>query len=169
LRNLKKSVSRPMGFLVSTAMFLLVTLLPLGLFGQTTGTIGGQVSDQSGAAVSAGVVQVTNLGTVRTATINAEGVYQIFSLPVGAYRLTVERVGFKQFSQPGITLQVGQTARVDAVLLVGSVTQSVNASGATLSVDTTSPTVGEEIDNRIIESVPLNRGDAEAAFSNFEN
>jgi hypothetical protein len=71
----------------------------------------------------------------------------------------VHNQGFKEFIQTGITLQVGQNARVDVVPQVGAASQSVNVSAAALAVDTESTTVGEVIDNRRIESIPLNGRD----------
>ena len=135
-----------------------IVSLPLSLLGQTTGNILGQVTDPSGAAVSGGNVTAQNLGTgyTRKAIINGAGEYVIPSVPIGAYKVTVAVPGFKEFSQTGITLQVGQNARVDARLQVGAVTQSVNVSAAALAVDTESSTVGQVIDNRRIVSIPLN-------------
>ena len=38
------------------------------------------------------------------------------------YVLTVDAPGFKKFERPGLTVQVAETVRVDAVLQVGSST-----------------------------------------------
>jgi hypothetical protein len=142
-------------------LLLLLLLLPGALLAQTTATIVGRVSDQSGAAVVAGTVtaQNTQTGYVREGTINGEGEYTIPSLPIGQYKITVRSQGFKEYTQTGITLQVGQNARVDVQLQVGSVTESVNVSAEALTIDTESTTVGEVIDNRRIESIPLNGRD----------
>jgi len=142
---------------ISLTLLLFVTLLPLSLFGQTTGTIVGRVSDPTGVAVASGTVTAKNVdtGLVRTARIN-DGEYFIPSLPIGSYQITVQVAGFKEFSQTGITLQVGQNARVDAALQLGTVTESVSVSAAALSVDTTSTIVGAAIDNKQLEDIPLN-------------
>ena len=153
-----RALHRDLTWLSAAVILLCVTLLSSNLHAQTTGTIFGQVTDPSGAVVASGTTTATNTGTslVRTGTINSDGTYLIPSLPIGSYKLTVESPSFKQFSQTGITLQVGQNARVDVALQPGSVSESVNVSGAALSVDTQSTTVGGAIDNRRIEDIPLN-------------
>ena len=142
----------------SLVLAIAMATLPGSLFGQTTGTILGQVSDPSGAAIAGATVKAENLGTglARTAATNTDGVYLIPALPVGTYKITVEMAGFKVFAQTGITLQVGQNARVDVPLAVGAVTESVNVSASALSVDTQSTTIGSTVDNRRIVSIPLN-------------
>jgi hypothetical protein len=143
------------------ALLLLLLLLPGTLVAQTTATIVGRVTEQSGAAVASGTVTAENIQTSysREATINGEGEYTIPSLPIGAYKITVKSQGFKTYTQTGITLQVGQNARVDVQLQVGTITQSVSVNAQALSVDTESSTVGEVIDNRRIEAIPLNGRD----------
>ena len=63
-----------------------------------TGTILGTVHDSSGAAVPTLPVQIKNLATglSRTATTNAEGMYEVPSLPTGPYSISVEAPGFKR-------------------------------------------------------------------------
>ena len=145
-------------FRLSGPTALLLVLLPACALGQTTATIVGRISDQSGAVVAGGSVTVQNLGTgyLRDAAINSEGEYTIPALPIGEYKITIRSQGFKEYTQTGITLQVGQNARVDVKLQVGTVTQSVNVDAEALRVDTESSTVGEVIDNRRIEAIPLN-------------
>src|SRR5262245_15168880 len=83
---------------------------------QTTGTIHGRISDQSGAGVPEANVTAENTATglVSKAVSNSEGSYLVPSLPPGPYKLTVEHAGFKTFSQTGITVIVAENARVDA-------------------------------------------------------
>ena len=80
-----KKVSR-LGFsLSSAATLLLLAFLSSNLLGQTTGTIVGKVSDQSGAVVANATVTAQNAGTryTRDAMTNSEGEYVIPSLPIG--------------------------------------------------------------------------------------
>ena len=137
---------------------LIPFLFQASLSAQTTGTIVGQISDQSGAAVANATVTAINMGTrfARKAVTNSEGEYLIPSLPIGEYQVTVNASGFKEFTQTGITLQVAQNARVDGTLQLGSVTESVNVSGSALRVDTESTTVGGVIDRTRIADIPLN-------------
>lgn len=137
---------------------MLLASLPGVLHGQTTGTILGQVSDSTGAMISGAKIEVQNVdtGLTREAETNDAGGYLVPSLPSGNYKLTATARGFKVYSQSNITLQVGQNARVDVPLVLGSVTESVSVSAAALAVDTQSTTIGATIDNRRLENIPLN-------------
>ncbi|MBI4166108.1 MAG: TonB-dependent receptor [Acidobacteria bacterium] len=125
---------------------------------QTTGTIYGQVSDPSGAAVPEANITVENTGTglVRKAVSTSVGSYLVPSLPPGAYKVTVEHSGFTTYAQTGITVIVGENARVDAELKVGAMTQRVEVSASAVRVDTQSSTVGATVDDRRIQDMPLN-------------
>ncbi|MDP2856965.1 MAG: carboxypeptidase-like regulatory domain-containing protein [Bacillota bacterium] len=117
---------------------LVTALLLCGLLwiakGQTTATLFGVVRDGSGAVVPEAKITARNTGTSfsRTGSSNETGAYLITNLPVGPYSLLIEKVGFRQFAQDGITLQVSQNARVDAVLVVGQATESITISGAAI-------------------------------------
>src|ERR1035437_377392 len=82
---------------------LLLTVL-LCLFGtsmllaqSTTGTIQGQVTDPSGAAISKTLVTVTNTLTGESHAINTneQGQYVLPHLPVGVYRVESQSAGFR--------------------------------------------------------------------------
>src|SRR5208337_1512659 len=63
-----------------------------------TGRIIGNVSDPSGAAIPEVKVTVTNDKTLITevTTTSNEGFYQVLSLPIGSYTVTVEKAGFRR-------------------------------------------------------------------------
>ena len=109
-------MSKQKRYVLSRVSLMLWTGSCLTLSAQTTGAIGGQVSDPTGAAVPNATVEVENVGTglVRTGVTETLGTYLIPALPLGAYKLSVRATGFKAFSQSGISLQLGQNARVDA-------------------------------------------------------
>ena len=151
---------RRRGSSISAASGALLLLLQLALPvpAQTTGSVLGQVSDPSGAAVGAAPVKAENLetGFVRQTSTNEEGSYLIPSLPLGSYRLTIEAPGFKTFTQSGITLGVNQNARVDVQLELGAVSETVRVEAEALAADTQSSAVGETIDRARVRSLPLN-------------
>ncbi|MGH8693436.1 MAG: carboxypeptidase-like regulatory domain-containing protein, partial [Burkholderiales bacterium] len=64
---------------------------------QTAGRITGQVMDASQAVIPGAAVAAQNLanGQQRGATTDSQGRYVIADLPVGVYKLTVERQGFQ--------------------------------------------------------------------------
>ena len=75
----------------------------------------GAVRDPSGAAVAGATVTARNLATnlTRTATTDADGMYQILSLPPGNYEITAEAPGFSKGRIASATLTVGVTTGVD--------------------------------------------------------
>src|ERR1700704_966874 len=79
--------------------FLAVLSLPASIRGQAvaTGTISGQVTDASGAAVVGATITLTDSsqGVVRTTTANDEGRYVLVNVPPGTYTLAVNKTGFR--------------------------------------------------------------------------
>ena len=75
-----------------------------GVLPGQTGTISGSISDDSGAAIPAASVKVSNLdtGSVRTATTDDSGTYSIPNLPVGPYEITVGKEGFQSLRLPNV-------------------------------------------------------------------
>jgi len=117
----------------------------------------GSVTDDSGSIVPAAAVTVTNTGTreQRRATTDGRGNYEVQALNVGAYDVSVEHAGFRKETIQGLTLVVGQRARVDFRLQVGAVTQEVVVTGATPLLSTDDATVGQLIDGDRIRELPL--------------
>jgi hypothetical protein len=139
-------------------------VLPRANAQTTTATLLGLVRDSSGATVPAAVVTARNALTsfMRTGMTDETGAYLIPNLPVGSYSLIIEKEGFRRFIQEGITLEVNQNARVDAVLSVGEVAESVTVTAEATGVDTRSSSMGELVDRTRIQELPLNGRNAMA-------
>jgi hypothetical protein len=90
-------------------------------------TLTGTVTDASGAVVPDVTVTATDVDTkVQTsATTNEVGLFRILNLPVGHYNVLFKREGFQSVERTGITLTISQVAEMDAVLKVGTITQTV--------------------------------------------
>jgi len=144
---------------MSLAKFLFACLsLPAALFAQgTTATISGKVTDGTGATIAGATVTATNIQTnvPRSATTLSDGSYSIPFLPIGTYKVDVTNVGFKKFEQTGVVLEVGRNARVDAVLQVGAVSESVEVKADAALVETAAPALGLTVNNQDIENLPL--------------
>ena len=109
-------------------LFAILLLTAATLLGQeTTGTIVGTVRDSSGAVMPDVSVTVRNVATnsARTVQANGSGDYSAPLLQPGTYQVTVERTGFRSAVYNGISLEINQTVRVDALLEVGNQTQRV--------------------------------------------
>src|SRR5579862_4634720 len=126
------------------------------------GTILGTVTDTSGAAVLNAKVTAHNVdtGVDRSTDTTADGGYLIPELTVGIYTVTVELSGFQKSVTTGVRVDIATERRVDATLKPGQVSQQVIVEGETLpQVDATSDTLGGTIENRQIESLPINGRD----------
>lgn len=131
---------------------------PALLSQENTATIAGQVTDASGAVMPGVVVTARNVqtGITRTASSNETANYSIPLLPIGTYALTATRDGFKTFQQTGIVLQIGDHARVDFSLQVGSTGESISVVAEVPLTQTDTSSVGTVIDNRKVVELPLN-------------
>jgi hypothetical protein len=124
-----------------------------------TGTILGSVTDPTGAVVPNAQVTLRNpdTGMIRKTTTDSLGSYEFLLVPVSEnYVLEIEAVGFQKAEQRGIKLLVNQKFRADFHLLVGSVTQTVNVSAQAVQAETTSTQLGDVIEDRKMNTLPLN-------------
>jgi outer membrane receptor protein involved in Fe transport len=119
-------------------------------------SVTGLVTDSTGAVVPNASVTMKNkaTGVETSATTDSSGYYTFASLPVGTYNVTVERQGFKRVVLENVNLEVGQKARVDTILEVGSVSESITVTSATL-LTTQEATTGGVIEHRMVEQLPL--------------
>src|ERR1700736_6335792 len=132
----------------SSLLAIALCLVPGAAFAQTSGSIAGEVKDQSGAVAPNASVTVTNSETnvARSTVTNAAGIYSFPDLTPGMYQVRVAAAGFATIVKTNIELQVQQTARVDFSLALGQSTQTIEvaASGAMLSTE--NATVGTVIE-----------------------
>src|ERR1044072_3347196 len=99
-----------MKFAKYTLLALLIALVPVALFAQSSnGSISGVVSDDSGAALPGVTVTATNTatGVARTTVSNATGHYQIALLPPATYNVGAELSGFQPIKRDKIVVNVG--------------------------------------------------------------
>jgi hypothetical protein len=124
----------------------------------TTATILGTVTDATGAAVPDAAVQVKNVGTGQTQSIqsDAQGRYRVADLIVGDYEVQAAKAGFSTALHKGITLTVGSQNVVDFALSVGQTQQTVTVEGAVTQVETTNSAVGALVSQTQMRELPLN-------------
>jgi hypothetical protein len=156
-RSEDKMKTNLLRILFGCALILPVFILPA--FGQTvTGSVTGEVTDPSGAAVAGASVVAHNLDTnVDTATAtNASGLYRIDFLPIGHYQLTVHANGFDTENLPPFALEVLQTATFNLALKVGGAAETVSVSAAAPILNTSETTLDSTFTANTIENLPLN-------------
>jgi Carboxypeptidase regulatory-like domain/TonB dependent receptor len=138
---------------------LAALLLLSSAFGQTvTGSITGQVTDQSGALIVGANVSAENVATSVTtsARTNASGVYTIRFLPIGTYTLTIDATGFAPQKIAPFTLEIDQTAKINATMKIGTSSTVIVQDTVHPILDTTDATLGTTLSTTEIENIPLN-------------
>jgi hypothetical protein len=117
----------------------------------------GTVKDSSGAVIPGAAVVLRNLSTnqTRTAETDADGSFRAQVLPVGPYEVRVDQPGFAPYKQPELDLSLGQTARLDIVLVPASATEKLTVTAQAESVDTTQTSVVSSVDGERIEELPV--------------
>lgn len=146
------------------ASFLSAVMIVLALFGgamraQTTfGSLVGTITDASGAAVAGAKVTLTNQETnqVHFMETSEAGTYSFVNLSPGNYRVDVDLTGFKHLTLSKLQVQIGGTARADAALQVGNVSETVEVSSAAPLIQTDTANLGGVIEGRTIQDIPLN-------------
>src|SRR5262245_29414721 len=137
---------------------LVILMLAATAFSQTTASIQGTVSDQSGAAVVGAKVTVKNtaLGIERTTQTSATGAYEIPALPPGAYDVQVQMAGFEAQIAKAVPLEVSHNSVQNFGLKVATTTEVVTVEASAPVVETTTVTVGQVINQRTVQDIPLN-------------
>jgi hypothetical protein len=118
----------------------------------------GTVTDSTGAVLPGITVTVTHAGTgiSSSAVTDRQGGYTIPLLPPGTYQATVEQSGFKKYLHGGIVVQIAQTTRLDIGLQVGAMSEAVEVVGEAPLVRSTTAELGQVIEMKQIQALPLN-------------
>jgi len=136
-------------------MAMLVSVTP----GQAvSGSIVGNITDDSGAVIAGARVTITetNTGIARNSTTSTEGGYVFTYLAPGKYRIEVERQGFKKFVREGIMLATGERLRVNGELVVGNINEVVEVSSTSGLLQTESADISQAFEAKKIQELPLN-------------
>src|SRR5436190_12042364 len=133
--------------------------LPILTFAQTiNATLGGTVSDATGALIPGVTITATNLATgiVTPVVTNEAGAYNFASIQSGTYKVTAELPGFQTQTYNNVNLGVSQQVRLNFTLQVGTITQSVEVSvPADNLIATSSSSVGSVLSDSKIKDLPL--------------
>ena len=143
----------------SIVMLTLFVFAAAPAFAQTsTSRISGTVTDPSGAVIPGATVTATNEATgVTYAQVTTDaGLYAFPSLPIGNYAVKAESPGFKTSQVTGVVLEISKAAAVNITLQVGGRTEVITVEGAYERLETTSARIGNVVEQKAIESLPLN-------------
>ena len=143
----------------------LLGLLALGscaCFAQfETSEVLGTVLDPTRNPVPNAAVTLTSrdTGIEAKTTTDGSGNYDFFNVKVGSYTITVEVTGFSKFLSQEIPVSVNARQRVDVVLQVGSVNETVTVDAQASLVETDTTEHSQVIGTEAIVELPLNGRD----------
>ncbi len=146
-------------FHTTLCTLILFACAVVGATAQTsTSRIAGTVSDTTGAVVAGASVTALNeaTGLSQTQTTTDAGLYSFALLPVGNYTITVEKTGFKTAKQTSNVLVINTPLTVDVALEAGEVSEVVTVQSGAEQIQTANATIGNVIEHRAIEQLPLN-------------
>jgi Carboxypeptidase regulatory-like domain len=121
-----------------------------------TAEIAGRITDGGGGVVPQTTVTLIHLdsGTRRTARSNDEGFYGVPFLQPGRYKLIVHKPGFKTITRPNIRLLTKDSVRIDAVLELGELSESVTVQASGIELESSTSSVGVVVEEQLKREVP---------------
>jgi hypothetical protein len=130
--------------------------VPAAFAQETTATVTGTVTDQSGGVLPGVVVSLKHLptGRVTEAITGAEGAYLVPLLPIGGYEVTFTLQGFQPRVVQGVVLAVNDRIKLDATLVTSGVSEVIQVTGQTQVQTTTA--VQKLIDSQQVQELPIN-------------
>ena len=144
---------------IATAILLLSVSFSSLIFAQTaTGTFTGTVTDPKGLAMTGATILIHDEGTgmdQKPFSSNDAGLYVAPLLPVGTYDITTSQAGFATVVHKGITLQVGQTVRVDFELPVATQQALVTVTTEVPLLDTEKTEQSQTISENLVNNLPV--------------
>jgi len=123
------------------------------------GSIEGVVKDASSAVLPGVTVEARSPALVGVASVvtDAQGGYRFPSLAPGVYDVAATLQGFNPNKASGVRLELGQILKVDLVLGIAGVTETVQVSAPTPIIDVKQNTAGANVQAAVIERIPKGR------------
>ena len=143
--------------LILLSLVFAASLFSFAQFSQR-GSIGGVVTEASGAVVPGASVTLLDLGRNQTFTsrTDASGAYAFSELLPGTYQVSVESSGFKKTVSEHLQVSPQSSVRYDVQLQVGAVTEQVEVTTAAPLLQTESADFDQNITQNQVANVPMN-------------
>jgi hypothetical protein len=120
----------------------------------------GQVTDENGGVLPGVTVTATSPALQVPSVIgisDERGEYRLTPLPIGTYTVEYALPGFQTLRHEGLRLEIGLQAKLDKVLKVGSLTESIIVRGASPVVDVTATSTSTQFTRETLELTPTSR------------
>ena len=120
-------------------------------------TIIGQITDEGGlplpgvgVTLRSPALQVSGMNTVT----DQRGEYRLTPLPIGVYTVEYSLPGFQTLRLPDVRLTTGFIAKLDHVMKIGQLAETVTVSGQTPLVDVTQASTATTLETEALELIP---------------
>jgi hypothetical protein len=155
--HFSRGVAVRMRSLAATAIFILFVAGRMLAQGGNAG-VAGFVQDPSKAYIPGVRVLAVNTDTNQQfeAKTNKDGSYNLPSLPVGPYRIQVEKTGFRNILREGLFLHTQDVLQFNFQMEIGQASETVTVNGEGNTINTSDASVGTVIDRKFVEDMPLN-------------
>jgi hypothetical protein len=137
-------------------LFLLLSSFVTTVAQVNTGRVQGRVTDHSGSVIAGATVTATanDTGAATTTTTSESGEFLLNFLVPGAYQVAIEESGFKSAKKLQVMVHAGDPTRVDFMLEVGSVSQSVEVTANTIQVATETSELSQTFGYKTLDTLP---------------
>src|SRR6266852_2457638 len=140
------------------SLLALLLLVSTAALAQTTGSVGGRVNDSSGGAVPGVTVEAKSsaMQGTRTVVTDPTGTYHILLLPPGDYTVAFRLEGFATETRRAIPVSLDKATTLD-ITLKPSASAEITVTSQAPVLDTTSTSLGTNLNTRSIETLPTGR------------
>ena len=149
-------VVAPLGLSLSYTLFP-PAAMPSAAQAVGSGSIVGQVTDEGRGVLPGVTVTATSpaLQVRRVTTVtDGRGEYRLPSLPIGTYDISYELAGFRTVVRGDVRLELDFNARLDVVMEVGTVQETVTVIGGAPVVDVTSTGARTQLTREALTIIP---------------
>ncbi len=122
----------------------------------TTGSLTGVLRDAQGGVLPGATVTATHTptGTTYDAVTDAVGRYSILNVRPGPYTVVANMSGFKSEKQENVDVALGAERTVDFKLQLASVTESIEVTAESPTIDLSRAGTADNISNAVKENLP---------------
>jgi hypothetical protein len=123
-----------------------------------TAEVLGTIHDNSGSVISKASIVLMNQGTgIQMKTVTGDdGNYTFSNVKIGVYTVSAEAPGFAKALAKDVTVNVNSRQRVDLVMQVGAVTETVEVTAAAAVLETDTSSRNQLINSKGVVELPLN-------------
>lgn len=145
------------GSAIALAAMLLLASPVLAQFGENVGSLFGRVVDEQGGALPGVSTTLSGVGAPQTQVTNPRGEYRFVNLTPGRYSVVHALAGFTTVTHENVIVNLGRTTEIIDTLKLSSVAAAVTVTGVEPLLDTRKTTIGAQITQEELQTIPTAR------------